>query len=238
MTDQSEKPTGLALMRADFPENQVSKLPKESKRQIEERKANAANGINCKTCGSFHHKNAVHLDYVGHAAITNRLLDVDPHWTWEPLSVGPDGLPAFDKFGGLWIKLTVCGHTRMGYGDAGMKSGGDAIKEAIGDAIRNASMRFGAALELWHKGDLHGDDDLPPGAGDDGKQDPPPPPPPKFYSDEMFEANFPTWEQLIASGKKTAAKIIAQVESKAPLTDAQKKKINSVKPQAAAGAQA
>jgi hypothetical protein len=32
------------------------------------------------------------------------------------------------------------------------------MKERIGDALRNAAMRFGAALDLWHKGDLHGDD--------------------------------------------------------------------------------
>ncbi len=29
------------------------------------------------------------------------------------------------------------------------------MKEAIGDALRNAGMRFGAALNLWHKGELH-----------------------------------------------------------------------------------
>jgi hypothetical protein len=33
------------------------------------------------------------------------------------------------------------------------------MKEIIGDALRNAAMRFGAALDLWHKGDLHVDDD-------------------------------------------------------------------------------
>ena len=59
----------------------------------------------------------------------------------------------------MWIKLTVCGVTRLGYGDAGAKKGGDAMKERIGDALRNAAMRFGAALDLWHKGDLHGSDD-------------------------------------------------------------------------------
>ena len=64
-----------------------------------------------------------------------------------------------DNMGGMWIRLTVCGVTRLGYGDAGTKSGGDAIKEVIGDALRNAAMRFGAALDLWHKGDLHGDDE-------------------------------------------------------------------------------
>jgi hypothetical protein len=65
----------------------------------------------------------------------------------------------FDTNGGLWIKLTVCGVTRIGYGNAVMsqfKEIGSREKETIGDALRNAAMRFGAALELWHKGDLHG----------------------------------------------------------------------------------
>jgi hypothetical protein len=106
-------------------------------------------------CGGTHHKNAVHLDYVGHAALTDRLLDCDPNWTWEPFAVSADGLPLMDRNGGLWIRLTVCGVTRNGYGDADGKTGGNAVKEAIGDALRNAAMRFGAALDLWHKGDLH-----------------------------------------------------------------------------------
>ena len=59
----------------------------------------------------------------------------------------------------MWITLTVCGQTRLGYGSADGKSGGDAVKEIIGDALRNAAMRFGAALDLWHKGDLHQDTD-------------------------------------------------------------------------------
>jgi hypothetical protein len=101
---------------------------------------------------------ANHLDYVGHAALTDRLLDADPEWSWEPFALTPEGLPALDRNGGLWIKLTVCGVTRPGYGSADGKSGGDAIKEIIGDALRNAAMRFGAALDLWHKGDLHADE--------------------------------------------------------------------------------
>lgn len=150
-----EYPAGLAKLREPFPQNQISKLPKESRAQIDERKANRASGVNCKICGSWHHRNAVHLDYVGHAALTDRLLDCDPAWSWEPLTMSPEGLPTFDGFGGMWIRLTVCGVTRLGYGHAGEKNGGDAIKEVIGDALRNAAMRFGAALELWHKGDLH-----------------------------------------------------------------------------------
>jgi hypothetical protein len=146
----------LAKMREQFPANQISKLPKETKAQIDKRKADSNFMVfNCKVCGGHHHKDAIHLDYVGHAALTDRMLDADIAWTWEPVAFGPDGLPALDRNGGLWIRLTVGGITRIGYGDADGKTGGNAVKEAIGDALRNAAMRFGAALDLWHKGDLH-----------------------------------------------------------------------------------
>lgn len=88
------------------------------------------------------------LDYVGHAATTDRLLSVDPNWTWEPFATDERGLPALDGKGNLWIRLTVCGHTRIGVGD------GKTAKECIGDAIRNAAMRFGVALDLWSKEEL------------------------------------------------------------------------------------
>ncbi len=149
----------LAKLREPFPDHQISKLPKETKQQADQRKADMKTGIKCHVCGGWHHRNAVHLDYVGHAALTDRLLDTDPLWSWEPVAFAQNGLPAFDNNGGLWIKLTVCGVTRLGYGNADGKSGGDAIKEIIGDALRNAAMRFGAALDLWHKGDLHGPDE-------------------------------------------------------------------------------
>jgi hypothetical protein len=149
---------GLAKLREPFPAHHISKLPKPTKAQTEAVKANFTKGMRCKECGSWHHPDVVHLDYVGHAAATDRLLDTDLEWTWEPLAVDDRGLPAFDNNGGLWIKLTVCGVTRLGYGSADGKSGGDAKKEIIGDAIRNAGMRFGMALDLWHKGDLHVDE--------------------------------------------------------------------------------
>ncbi len=96
----------------------------------------------------------IDLAYVGHAEATNRLLNVDPFWDWEPLTVDERGLPQVDGYRGLWIRLTVCGMTRLGYGHAGEKTGGDAVKEVIGDAIRNAGMRFGMALDLWTSSDL------------------------------------------------------------------------------------
>lgn len=154
--------TGLALLRAPFPANQISKLPKATKAQNEAVKKDFKQGIRCDVCGGWHHPKVVHLDYVGHAALTDRLLDADPTWNWDPVATNDNGTPAMDANGGMWIWLTVCGQTRLGYGHADGKSGGDAIKEVIGDAMRNAAMRFGAALDLWHKGDLHGLDDAEP----------------------------------------------------------------------------
>lgn len=154
---------GLALLRKPFPENQISKLPKPTKKQTDEVRDGFKKGIRCQVCGGWHHPQAVHLDYVGHAALTDRLLDCDPQWNWEPMAFDDRGSPLRDDNGGMWIKLTVCGVTRIGYGHPDGKKGGDAIKEVIGDALRNAAMRFGAALDLWHKGDLHADPDDPSG---------------------------------------------------------------------------
>lgn len=168
MTSKISKPKGLDLMREPFPENQISKLPKPTKQQTDAVKSDYKAGIRCKICGTWHHPEVVHLDYVGHAALTDRLLEADPNWYWEPMALN-NGLPAFDSTGGLWIKLTICGVTRLGYGnaaDSSYKDIGSREKEVIGDALRNAAMRFGAALDLWHKGDLHQQE------GDEQKQKP------------------------------------------------------------------
>lgn len=148
----------LAKLREPFPAHQISKLPKGTKAQNE---CDPKEKINCQVCGGWHHPKVIHLDYVGHAALTDRLLDADPLWYWEPVAFH-EGLPAFDKSGGLWIRLYVAGHSRLGYGhaaSASFKDIGAREKEVIGDALRNAAMRFGAALDLWHKGDLHVDDE-------------------------------------------------------------------------------
>jgi hypothetical protein len=123
MTEPDVK--ALAKLREPFPASQIGKLP----------------------------KGGILLDFVGHGYLTARLLDVDPAWNWEPVAFDERGLPLLDENGGLWIKLTVCGVTRLGYGDAGGRKGPNAIKESIGDALRNAGMRFGLALDLWCKGD-------------------------------------------------------------------------------------
>jgi hypothetical protein len=158
LTDEQKK--GLALMREPFKQNQISKLPKPTKQQTEAVRQDYRTGIRCALCGAWHHKDVIHLDYVGHAALTDRLLDCDPEWSYVWIKQNEiTGGPEFDKFGGAWIALTVCGVTRPGYGSAEGKTGPDSMKEIIGDALRNAAMRFGAALDLWHKGDLHAHED-------------------------------------------------------------------------------
>lgn len=139
-------PDQAKALRDPFPKAKIGKLPRKDKRTGRE----------------------FTLDYVGHAAVTDRLLEVDPEWTWEPVAFNDAGLPRIDQFGGLWIRLTVCGITRLGYGEAGDKDpSGQTIKELISDAIRNAAMRFGVALDLWSKEDLHVDD-TPPAAARPG----------------------------------------------------------------------
>ena len=124
-------PEQSKALRGKMPEHLVSKFP-----------SNAGANAN--------------KEYAGHAAVTDRLLEVDPEWTWKFLG---DGTPVFDDVGGIWIELTVCGVTRIGYGFPERLKGGNAVKEAIGDAIRNAAMRFGVGLEFWFKGDLFAEPD-------------------------------------------------------------------------------
>lgn len=140
-------PDALAKLREPFAPEHIHKLPRATKRDAEKG--------HCRECGGWHGLPAIHLDYVGHAEVTARLLDADPLWAWEPVAFGHDGLPAFTRDGqgrptGLWIRLTVGGVTRLGFGS--VEPGGfDAEKQLIGDALRNAAMRFGVALDLWSK---------------------------------------------------------------------------------------
>lgn len=122
-----------ARLRLPFPPSQVGRLP----------------------------RGGVTLEYVGHGAVRSRLLDVDPEWNWEPCCVDEQGRPLFELDGegnpvGFWIKLTVLGVTRLGYGSC-PGSQFEAEKVLIGDALRNAAMSFGVALDLWVNG--HSEDD-------------------------------------------------------------------------------
>ena len=143
-------PEQALALRKPFPAESVGKLPKPVRSQDPDKGkcvAGSKYSADGHYCGGYHSR-SMHLDYVGHAATTDRLLTVDPDWSWEPFALDDAGLPALDRGGNLWIRLTICGTTRIGVGD------GKSAKECIGDAIRNAAMRFGVALDLWAKEDL------------------------------------------------------------------------------------
>lgn len=167
-------------LREQFPPEVVGKLPRVTCPKCANPKkfgqCSDHDKARCGECGNYISTRHIHIDYVGHADVTSRLLEADPDWSWEPHArdIDPAVLagitdaevlrmvlesapPKFDldEHGdpvGLWIKLTVAGTTRPGYGSC--PSGQtDAVKVLIGDALRNAAMRFGVALDLWAKGD-------------------------------------------------------------------------------------
>lgn len=166
----------LQKLREPFPRAQIGKLP----------------------------KGGIFLDFVGHGWLTQRFLDADPLWDWEPFALDTNGLPLLDEHGGLWLRLTIAGKTRIGYGDAGGKKGPNAIKEAIGDGLRNAGMRFGAALDLWCKGD----------------PDAPAPPPPRTDLDDALDELDQAVYQLKLTTQDVAAKFFATYKKPPRKTDA------------------
>lgn len=169
----------LTALRKPFPPEYVGKLPRVTCRACSDGRCGEHDKARCQECGNWISTRHIHLDYVGHADVTIRLLEVDPEWSWAPKSTDPDpemlkaavasgnteivkavidnAPPKFetDRNGnpvGLWIKLTVGGVTRLGVGSCPSNQN-DAEKVLIGDALRNAAMRFGVAVDLWAKGD-------------------------------------------------------------------------------------
>jgi hypothetical protein len=137
MSFASDQKARLSL-RARFRPEEIGKLPKPTRRENPKGK--------CNECGGWHGLPAIHVPFVGHAAVTDRLNKVFPDWTYDPLE-------RFEAGGRCWIHgtITVGGITRHEYGD------GTDPKEAIGNFIRRGAMRFGVALDLWTKEELEGD---------------------------------------------------------------------------------
>jgi hypothetical protein len=110
--------------------------------------------IKCAKCKTNVTEAHTCLDFVGHADVRARLCEADPEWTWAPFDfpgsgslILSDGHPV-----GLWITLTVGGVSKPGYGSVD-KGKPEAMKELIGDALRNAGLSFGIAWKLWAKGE-------------------------------------------------------------------------------------
>jgi hypothetical protein len=130
-------------LREPFPPEQIGKLPASQRRPA--------------------------LDFVGHAAVTQRLNDAAPGWFYtvdELFSMGSI----------CWIRgtMTIGGVSRIEYGD------GDDPKDAIGNFIRRGAMRFGVALDLWSRQELKApaeptDADSSPASGKQAPSEPKPP---------------------------------------------------------------
>ncbi len=180
--------TIAAALREPFPDSVIGKLPRvtcPNCRKAPGKVCDKHSKSKCNECGNWITSAHMHLDYVGHAAITDRLLQVDPTWTWEPVSVDDHGSPLVQERNGtcrLWIRLTVAGVTRLGVGTCEAKKS-DIEKELIGDALRNAAMRFGVALDLWSKELLGAEDN-------DEKEEPPKVDPLTDNEVEAFEAGI------------------------------------------------
>lgn len=160
-----DKTMQTALMK-DFTAEQMGHKPATWCRQCSEvvrsRKGKSCTDhreIRCDKCKTKITEAHVCLDFVGHADVRARLCEVDPEWTWAPFEfpgtgslVLNDGQPV-----GLWIHLTIGGVSKPGYGSC-EKGKSEAVKELIGDAIRNAGLSFGIAWKLWAKGERSSND--------------------------------------------------------------------------------
>jgi hypothetical protein len=144
------------LLKEPFPEDQLELKPQPLSRQdqdkgrCEQGTKYTADGL---VCGGWHSR-SIHLTYVGHAGITDRLNEVcgPEEWTLEPLAVGADGLPVI-RGGQLWVKLTIWGVTKIEVGDADGRSGYEEGKVIWSDSLKRAAMRFGIGTYLWSKSD-------------------------------------------------------------------------------------
>lgn len=155
MTTPTDIAKAAAALRAPFPPELIGKLPKLTCKDCSnaaDKQCGKHSKSKCGECGNWISSAHIHLDYVGHAATTDRLLQVDPAWTWRPFT-REERADVEAQPGDLWIWLTIAGVTRPGVGD------GKSAKERIGDAIRNAAMRFGVGLDLWSKEDLRDKED-------------------------------------------------------------------------------
>jgi hypothetical protein len=98
-------------------------------------------------------RKSITLDYIGHAVVTDRLLAVDPEFSFWPLRdekgipiVVLDGLAPGDKVG-VWGKLHLLGVDVVEF------CSGKDLMDAYSRCLCRCAMRRGVALDLWIKDD-------------------------------------------------------------------------------------
>ncbi len=193
-------------LRKPFPKGTVGKLPKPYSSTSQKGK--------CAECGGWHGLPAVHLDYIGHAAVTDRLNSVvtPAGWNLEPVAFDGAGNPVVNSHGELWCRLTILETSKICVGD-----GSTSAKILIGDALRNGAMRFGIGLDLWSKEELESHLEQP-----DLKNDKPtaapatdeyvPPEPSRDIADEpiSLESRGKLKAAIVTSGRFKSPKEVAE----------------------------
>lgn len=129
------EPSAWEKLRAPFPPEQIEKLPATDKRP--------------------------ELDYVSAAHVIDRILSVDPTWTWTWGAADPEtGNPSKhlsltredDGSVSLWMTLWIngVGRTDVGYVSPGRNGLPDEpLKHVVSDAITRCARLHGIALDLW-----------------------------------------------------------------------------------------
>lgn len=140
-------------LAAPFAQDDLEKLPKPLKARDDNKgrcEAGSYYSADGHGCGGWHAR-SVHLDYVGHAGITQRLNDVlgPQGWDFAPMAYTPEGLPVMgrEQFWGA-LTIRVEGQEVTKYDVAANYNG---PQEAWGDALRRCAMRFGVGTYLWSK---------------------------------------------------------------------------------------
>lgn len=132
------EPAQWEQLRRPFEAGEINKLPKGK---------GEGDYISCNVCGARHKARGIfHVDYIGHARVTQRLNEIDPGWEMKPGAMQfPDEDLVF-----LPVSLTVLGVTHH---EVGTASQGDDEwpKQLYSDALTRAAMRFGVGLDLWIK---------------------------------------------------------------------------------------
>jgi hypothetical protein len=136
------EPTAWEKLRAPFPPEFIEKLPE----------------VKDRATGKVKRPE---LDYVSAGHVIDRLLQVDPTWTWtwgveDPVTGKPSKALSltYEKDGSisLWMAMHVNGVVKVdvGYvspGQYGMPD--EPMKHVVSDAITRCARLFGVALDLW-----------------------------------------------------------------------------------------
>lgn len=144
-----------AHVRRDFPANAQGKLPKPGQ--------NASAAASCSICGGFHKgAGGVHVDYLGHAFVRERLNEVPWDLTIWRTASGDPMIIEEGELATLPFTMTVMGVDRHEVACA--PTGKEEWPKLLwSDMISRGGMAHGIGLSLWQK-------DMPAGGADDRSQ--------------------------------------------------------------------